>query len=184
MIDQKLLPVIADWKSFEKFLKSDMTWCVLMDFHINFMEDLLHQLHEHHKKGIVHMDLIKGIQNDVFGTQYMCQKVRADGIISTKPKAVEAAKANHAVSILRAFLIDSRSLKRSALMAEAIQPDYMEVLPGVIPHAVDMVRAYTNIPVIGGGLIRTKQDQQRCFEQGMSAITTSLWTSVKGDEQE
>ena len=175
MIDQKLLPVIADWKSFERFLKCEKTWCVLMDFHINFMEDLLQQLHAHQKKGIVHMDLIKGIQNDAFGTQSMCQKVRADGIISTKPKAIEAAKANHTVSILRAFLIDSRSLKRSALMAEALQPDYMEILPGVIPSAVAMVREYSDIAVIGGGLIRTKEDQQRCFEQGMSAITTSMW---------
>lgn len=150
-----------------------MTWCILMDFHINFMEDLFMQLHEHHKKGIVHMDLVKGIQNDTFGTQYMCQKVHADGIISTKPKAIEAAKQNHAISILRVFLIDSRSLKRSAMMAKALEPDFMEILPGVIPHAASMMHEHCNVPIIGGGLIQTMDDVKKCLEQGMSAITTS-----------
>lgn len=175
MIEQRILPVISEWKSFEKFLKSDMKWCVLMDFHINFMEDLFLQLHAHHKKGIVHMDLVKGIQNDAFGAQYMCQKVHVDGIISTKPKTIEAAKTNHVISILRVFLIDSRSLKRSAMMAETLQPDFMEVLPGVIPHTVELVRAYSAIPLIGGGLIKSEDDVKRCFSQGMSAITTSSW---------
>lgn len=96
MIIQNILPVISDWKTFEAFLKGSYTWCILMDFHMNFMEDLVKQLHEHNKKGIVHMDLIHGIANDQYGTQYMCQKVHADGIISTKPKAIEAAKAINA----------------------------------------------------------------------------------------
>lgn len=179
MFNQKILPVIPNWKQFEAFLKSDMTWCVFMDFHINFMEELFKQLHAHQKKGIVHMDLVKGIQNDAFGAQFMCQRVHVDGIISTKPKTVEAAKVNHVVAILRVFLIDSRSLKRSALMAEALQPDYMEVLPGVIPHTVDMVRTFSRIPLIGGGLIKTQQDVDNCFAQGMSVITTSSWELCK-----
>ena len=72
MIIQNILPVISDWKTFEAFLKGSYTWCILMDFHMNFMEDLVKQLHEHNKKGIVHMDLIHGIANDQYGTQYMC----------------------------------------------------------------------------------------------------------------
>ena len=40
MIIQNILPVISDWKTFEAFLKGAYTWCILMDFHMNFMEDL------------------------------------------------------------------------------------------------------------------------------------------------
>lgn len=174
---QKVLPVISDWKTFEKFLKkSDITWCVLMDFHINFMQDLIDQLHALGKKAIVHMDLVKGLQNDQFGTQYMCQKLHVDGIISTKPKAIEAAKQNHCVSILRVFMIDSRSLRRGGQLAETLQPDFVEVLPSVIPDAVERMHACCKIPVIGGGLIHNQYDIDQCIRQGMVAVTTSSLT--------
>ncbi|MEG0470289.1 glycerol-3-phosphate responsive antiterminator [Amedibacillus sp. YH-ame10] len=182
MIDQKIIPVISDWKTFEKFLVGKHCWCILMDFHINFMEELFMKLHAHDKKGIVHMDLIKGVQNDTFGTQYMCQKLRADGIISTKPKAIEAAKANHAVSILRVFLIDSRSLLKSAQLAETLKPDYVEILPGIIPNAKAMMQKYCDVPLIAGGLIKTKEDVATCLQSGMSAITTSSLTLCDMEE--
>lgn len=172
-MDQKILPVINDFKTFEKFLKSNQTWCVLMDFHVNFIEDLIKQLHGVNKKGIVHMDLVKGIQNDNYGTQFMCQKLHVDGIISTKPKSIEAASQNHVISILRVFLIDSRSLIRGAKLADMLHPDYVEVLPGVIPRVVSMMREYCEVPLIAGGLIKTKEDIQQCIAQGMCAITTS-----------
>lgn len=173
MMQQKILPVISDWKTFERFLKRQETWCVLMDFHINFMEDMIAQLHMHGKKGLVHMDLVKGLANDAFGTQYLCQKCHVDGIISTKPKAIEQAKKNHCVSILRVFLIDSRSQEKGAKLAAEIAPDFVEVLPAIIPHAVNMMREYCDIPVIGGGLIKSRADIAHCLSQGMVSITTS-----------
>lgn len=172
-MNQKIIPVISDWKTFEKFLKSTQTWCILMDFHVNFMEDLIVQLHAMGKKGIVHMDLVKGVQNDQFGTQFMCQKIHVDGIISTKPKAIEAAKQNHCISILRVFMIDTRSLIRGGQLANTLQPDYVEVLPATIPHVVELWQAYCAIPLIGGGLVKGKEDIEACLAQGMQAITTS-----------
>ena len=182
MIIQNILPVISDWKTFEAFLKGSYTWCILMDFHMNFMEDLVKQLHEHNKKGIVHMDLIHGIANDQYGTRYMCQKVHADGIISTKPKAIEAAKSNQCISILRIFMIDSRSFMRSVHMASALQPDYIEVLPALLPGIVKKLHAYCDIPVIGGGMIENQEDIAKCLSGGMQAVSTShreLWESVE-----
>lgn len=170
---QKILPVISDHKSFEIFLKSDCTWCILMDFHINFIADLLSQLHQCKKKGIVHMDLLHGIANDVYGTQFMCQKLHADGIISTKAKVVECAKKYHSLAILRLFLIDSRSLAKGCMMANTIQPDYLEILPAFCKHGVERIREFTNLPLIGGGLITSMEDIQECLKEGMVAISTS-----------
>ena len=172
-MNQKIVPVINDFKTFEKFLNSTQVWCVLMDFHVNFIEYLLKQLHAVGKKGIVHMDLVKGLQNDMYGAQFLCQKLHVDGIISTKPKSIETAIQNHVISILRVFLIDSRSLIRGAHMADALQPDYVEVLPGIIPGVVSMMHEHCNIPLIGGGLIKCKEDIEHCLSQGMCAITTS-----------
>lgn len=173
MIEQKILPVLSDWKMFEKFMKMPQEWCVLMGFHINFMEELILRLHERGKKGIVHMDLLKGIQNDEFGTQFVCQKLHADGIISTRPKVIQTAKQNHCVTILRVFMIDSRSILRDGTLANTIHPDYVEILPAVIPDAVALLHAYCDTPVIGGGLIRDIIDIENCMKQGMVAITTS-----------
>lgn len=173
MIHQSIIPVISDMKALQKFLKHQEEWCVLMDFHINLVEDVLETLHAHQKKALVHMDLIKGIQNDKFGVQFLCQKYHADGIISTKPGPIEYAKKNHCVSVLRVFLIDSRSLEKGSMLAQELQPDYVEVLPAIVPFAVEAMQRHCSVPVIGGGLIRNAQDIRQCKEQGMVAVTTS-----------
>lgn len=176
MIQQKILPVISDWKTFERFLKTKDAWCILMGFHINFMEDMLAQLHEHGKKAVVHMDLVNGLANDAYGTQYLCQKCHVDGIISTKSKAIEQAKKNHCISILRVFLIDSRSVEMGGKLAAKLNPDFVEVLPAIVPQAVQMMREYCDSSIIGGGLIKNKKDIEACLDQGMVSVTTSNLT--------
>lgn len=170
---QCVLPVLKDWKQFEAFLKSQVTWCILMEFHINFLEELIKQAHEHHKKVIVHMDLLHGLSNDAYGVQYVTQKLHADGIISTKPKAIISAKSNHALAILRLFLIDSNSLKKGCALANQVAPDYLEVLPALTLHAVDRIRDHCTLPLIGGGLIQTKADIDVCLQSGMEAVSLS-----------
>ena len=173
MIQQKVIPVVSDWKTLIRFLKHPSTWCVVMDVHINLMEEVLNQLHIHHKKALVHMDLVKGIQNDKFGVEFLCQKYHVDGIISTKPAVIECAKKQHCISVLRVFLIDSRSVEKGGLLAHELQPDYVEVLPAILPFAVEAMRKYCDAAIIGGGLIRNREDVEQCLKQGMSAITTS-----------
>lgn len=172
-MEQRAIPVISDWKNFERFLKSDILWCILMDFHINFIEELIKQAHEHHKQVIVHMDLIHGIANDSFGAQFMCQKYHVDGIISTKAKVIETAKANHCITILRLFLIDTRSLEKGCALANTLRPDYLEILPAMTLHAVQRVRKYCELPMIGGGLIADEGDINTCLENGMMAVSSS-----------
>lgn len=172
-MNQKVLPVISDWKTFTKFLESDLTWGIVMDFHINFLSDLIQQAHDKQKCLIVHMDLIQGLANDVFATQYVCQKLHVDGVISTKAKVVECAKQHHCVAILRLFMIDSRSIYKGCSIANTIQPDYLEILPAMTIDAVVRIRQYSDLPLIGGGLISTLDDIALCLDSGMSAISSS-----------
>ena len=175
---QCVLPVISDFKTFEKFLKSDQEWCILMDFHMNFLVDLLMQLHQHQKKGLLHMDLCHGLTNDQYGVQYACQKAKVDGIISTKPKAIQEAKVNRKIAILRAFMIDTRSYHRSIELANLLKPDYMEILPAILPHIATKIHQECDVKLIGGGLIETREDIERCLEDGMEFVSLSkqeLW---------
>lgn len=177
-MNQNVLPVIKDWKQFEYFCQSKLTWCILLEFHINFLEDLILRAHAKQKKVIVHMDLIYGLANDPYGAQFLIQKYHCDGIISTKPKVIACAKKNHCLSILRLFLIDSSSVEKGCAMANKVEPDFLELLPAMTIRAVERVRAYCTLPLIGGGLIQSEEDIAYCLHHGMEAVSTSkcsLW---------
>ena len=89
MIQQTCLPAISKMKDFENFLKSNLEYCILMDFHISLLEDMVKMAHENSKKVFVHLDLIKGVATDEAGCEYVCQRMRVDGVISTKVKVIE-----------------------------------------------------------------------------------------------
>ncbi len=41
---------------------------------------------------------------------------------------------------------------------DTFHPDMVEIMPGVMPKALEEIRRYTNIPIIAGGLISDKKD--------------------------
>ena len=175
---QTVLPVIDSFTLLKRFFNTSLTWCIVMDFHMNTIAEVIKEIHQHQRKVIIHMDLIHGLANDQYGAQYMCQTLHVDGIISTKAKTIEAAKQNHCVSILRTFMIDSRSLQRSLQLANQVRPDYIEVLPAMLPGIVSRISKDCSIPVIGGGLITSKEDKNHCLQEGMIAVSCSrveLW---------
>lgn len=168
---QVVIPSIFTMKDFDLFLKSPYEYCVLLDFHINMLDYAITQLHANGKKGIVHLDLVKGLTSDEYGTEYLCQKIGADGVISTKSKVIESAKKNNKIAILRLFLIDSKSLDKGLQLVKQLQPDYIEILPGIAYEIVPYIQTKTNIPMIGGGLIRSVSQIERCIANGMCAVT-------------
>lgn len=173
MIDCFAIPVIKDHKSLEKFIESELKWCILVDFHMNFLQDILNLLHQSNKFGIVHLDLTHGLSSDEYAVQYLAQKLHADGIISTKSKAILMAKKLHVLSIFRVFLIDSQSLEKGISLGESLAPDYIEVLPATTAHAMEKIRKISSQDIIGGGLITSIEDIKSCKESGMSHVTSS-----------
>lgn len=179
MINQTILPVLCDFKAFEKFMKMNTEWCILMDFHINVLEDLIMKLHARQKKAIIHMDLIHGLSTDEAGAQYACQKLHCDGIISTKAKVIETAKKNNTLAIMRLFMIDSRSIARGCELGNRLRPDYLELLPANTKNGIVYVKTLCNLPLIAGGLIHSSQDIQECIDSGIQAITTTNLSLLK-----
>jgi glycerol uptake operon antiterminator len=178
MLKQQVLPAISDPKKFEIFMSNAMEYCILMDMTLEQVEHLCKIAHQGHKKCLVHMDLIKGLRNDEYGAIYMCQKVGADGLISTHPPVISQAKKKGKIAILRVFLIDTRSLEKSINIANNTQPDFLELLPALAYGAFSRVQEVVNIPMIAGGLIRTKEEVEQCLAAGVIAVTTSqtsLW---------
>ena len=171
--EKQVVLAISAMKEFEAFLESDFEWAVLMEFHVALLADMVKAAHAKGKKILFHLDLLRGISTDEFGCEYACQKLRADGIISTRPKAVEAAKKNKKLAVLRLFLIDSRSLERGIALCNSLEPDYVELLPGIACGILPYIREKTEVPFMCGGLLRTAGDIEACFEAGACAVTIS-----------
>ncbi|MGG3941170.1 glycerol-3-phosphate responsive antiterminator [Peribacillus psychrosaccharolyticus] len=177
-MNQKILPAFTNMKDFEKFLDSSYEIGVFLDLHISQMKNVKRMTESSGKKIIYHVDLIQGIKNDEYATEYICQEYKPYGLISTKASVILKAKQKGVVAIQRMFLIDSHAVEKTYKLVERTKPDYIEVLPGAMPWMIKEVKERLNTPILAGGLIRTSDEVNNALQAGASAITTSkqeLW---------
>ncbi|MDB5054316.1 MAG: glycerol uptake operon antiterminator regulatory protein [Bacilli bacterium] len=176
--EQKILPAIRKMKDLEKLLQSSFEYIVLLDSHIGQLKSIVDLVKSHQKKLLLHVDLVEGLKNDEHAAEFLCQSIKPAGLISTRGNVIVKAKQNGLIAIQRVFLLDSSALEKSYLMVERTQPDYIEVLPGVMPNFITEVRERVGIPIFAGGLIRTVTDVENALNAGATAVTTSqmeLW---------
>ena len=177
-INQKVLPAISTMKDFEKFLESSYEFCIVMDFHIGQLNAISTMAERARKSIIIHVDLIKGLSRDEYAAIYLCQNIKLAGLISTHSSVIQTAKKKNKIAIQRIFLIDGQSLEKSYRLIENSKPDYVEVLPGLMPRMISTVKENIKIPIITGGLITTAEDIEEAIKAGAVAVTTSnseLW---------
>ncbi|WP_408869014.1 glycerol-3-phosphate responsive antiterminator [Brochothrix campestris] len=176
--NQKILPAVRTMKEFDRMLKTSFEYGVILNVHINMLASLVDYANRSGKKMFLHADLVSGLKTDEAGTEFLCQTIKPYGIISTKGSVVTTAKQKGVVATQRAFILDSSALERSINIISKTNPDYVEVLPGVIPKVIRTVVEQTGKPVFAGGLIDTAEEVEAALAAGASAITTSnykLW---------
>lgn len=177
-LNQEIIYAISQMKEFERFLDSDLDCCVLMDMHLALLAAMVRAAHEKNKKVFFHLDLLRGISADEYGCEYACQCLKADGIISSKVRAIETAKRNKRTAILRLFLMDSKSLERGLSLCNTCQPDYVEILPGIACSILPYLRTRTSAKLMCGGLIKTSEELKACFDAGACAVTISKMETI------
>lgn len=181
--ERSILPAVNRVKDFEKLIHSTAQTIIVLDSHISQISSLI-QMGKRKKKHIfLHADLIQGLKSDASGAEFICQNIRPAGIISTRSSVLEIAKKRGYVTVLRIFLLDSRSVETGYHLMEQINPDMVEVLPGLVPGMIRAIREKFGKPVIAGGLIRTHEEVEQAFHSGASAISTSnqsLWPFFNG----
>lgn len=178
---QKVLPAARSLKQFEKLLQCEFEYIVLLEVHISNLKTLKLEASRHDKKLIIHADLIQGLKTDNYAADFLCNDIKPAGIISTRSNMILKAKSKGIIAIQRMFLLDTIALEKSYSLIDKTQPDYIEMLPGVIPELIGEVYERTGIPIINGGLIRTKRHVEEAFSAGAVAVTTSdsaLWNIV------
>lgn len=75
-----------------------------------------------------------GIGKDEAAVRYVVERLKPDGIISTRPNIVKCAKSAGIFTVLRVFLIDSQGLSSALVYADKICPDSVEIMPGLLPR--------------------------------------------------
>lgn len=170
---QYVLPAAKSMKQFEAMIEGPYTYGVMLDTHIAQLHSLLEEARRRGKKIVLHADLVQGLKNDEYAAEYLCQHIRPAGLISTRASVIQKAKQKGITAIQRVFLLDTNALEKSYLLLSKTQPDYIEVLPGVIPHIIAEVSIRTGIPIIAGGLIRSTEEVELALEAGATAVTTS-----------
>jgi len=170
---QKIIPVITTMKGLEDFLLTPLKVFILQDIHINHLGYMVKTAHEHNREVIVHIELIQGLANDEYGAQYLTQQMHVDGVISSKPKIVEMTQKNHCLGILRIFIMDSKSVKRSLQIIETLKPDVVEFLPSLIYEIFPNFIHDLKTEVWAGGLVHNQSQIDAILETGIDRITLS-----------
>ena len=180
---QSILPAVRKMKDMEKLMELSYPYIVLLDSHISQIKPLVDMAAAHGKKILLHADLIGGLKNDEYAAEFLCQIIKPAGLISTRASVIIKTKQNGLLAIQRLFLLDTNALEQSYTLLKRTKPDYVEVLPGVMPHIISEVYERCGIPIFAGGLVRTAADVERALEAGASAVTTSNYSLWKHFEQ-
>lgn len=173
-----ILPAIRSMKDLEKFVTTQYSTCVILDVHIGHVSHYIQFLNQHQKSAFIHIDLIKGMSTDEYAAEYIIQKYKVEGIVSTKPKIIKRANQLGVKTILRTFIIDSNALKKSYELIHSADSDYVEVLPGLLYKAIENIHNVTDKKIIAGGLIEHPVEVEEALSAGATYVTTSnkeLW---------
>ncbi|SDJ61146.1 glycerol-3-phosphate responsive antiterminator [Salimicrobium halophilum] len=178
MIEQKVLPAVRRMKDFETLLDTDTDYLIFLETRIGLLKSMMREARKREKKVFIHADLVQGLKTDEYGMEYLGREIKPDGIISTRSGVIQQAKRYGMTSVQRLFLIDSQALSQNIKQVKRTNPDYIELLPGVLPGMIREMTEDLDIPIIAGGLIRTSEEVDGALEAGAVAVTTSrsdLW---------
>ena len=173
LADSPVIAAVKDDLGLAKALDSDCQVIFLLYGNIMNIGDLVQQVHGQGKICIVHADLVEGLSNKDIAIDGLVKLGQPDGIISTRASHIRRAQALGLLAIQRVFMLDSMSMRSLLAQVEANRPDFIEILPGIIPNIIQEIVAKTAVPVIAGGLIRSKQDVMQALNAGVIAVSTT-----------
>ena len=174
-------PVIAAVKTDEALtaaLASPCSAVFLLASTLLTVDGLVHRIHDAGKLAVVHIDLVDGLSSREIAVDSLNALCHPDGIISTRPTLIRRTRHRGLLTVQRAFILDSLSLTSLSGQLEQGKPDFVEILPGIMPRVIAEISTRTQVPVIAGGLLRDKADIMAAMCAGAAAVSASapsLW---------
>lgn len=175
-------PVIAAVGNEEELLlalESDCRVIFLLMGNLLYIGDLTGRVHESGKLCVIHLDLIEGFSSKEIAVDAISRMTGAAGIISTRGALIKRAKQIGLAAVQRGFMLDSRSLASFEQQIAQSKPDFVEILPGLLPKVIAQLQARIEIPIIAGGFIHEKEDVIAALQAGALAVSASspkIWS--------
>ena len=173
LMDAPIIAAVKDGAGLQEALDSDCKVIFLLYGTILNVDALVRQVQNRGKLCVVHIDLVDGLSNRDIAVDGLVKLCSPDGIISTRIPQIRRAQQLGILAIQRTFMLDSISLQNLLTQIEIHRPDFIEVLPGIIPAVIREITEKTTIPLIAGGLIRSKQDVIGALQAGVIAVSTT-----------
>ena len=179
----KTNPVIAgvkDLANLDEALESDCTVLFLLCGTIFDLKDTVRKVKDAGKLIFIHVDLLDGFSKDTTALKYISSEIRPDGIISTKNSILKAAKGLGLLTVQRVFIIDSLSIDTAVKASQIINPDAIEIMPGIMLRIIEKLSSSMDVPVIVGGLVSEDEDVKvavKCGALGVSTSSKEIWGS-------
>jgi len=174
-------PVIASVRNRESMrpaIESPVAAIFLLNASILDLPGMVADAHAGGKRVFLHLDLAEGLGRDDAAVRWCVERLRVDGLISTRPSILKLASELGAITIQRLFLMDSSSFEHGKRLLKNTPPDMAEVLPGIAPKAIRQLCEALNKPVIAGGLISEAREIALALQAGASAVSVGderLW---------
>ena len=178
LMDDPIIAAVKNEESLAAALESERETIFLLSSTLLNVHDIVARIHAAGKRAIVHIDLVEGLSSRTIAVDALMAACGPDGIISTRPTLIRRARHRGLLTVQRAFILDSLSLTSLSGQLEQGKPDFVEILPGIMPRVIAEISARTQVPVIAGGLLRDKADVMAAMRAGAAAVSTSapgLW---------
>ena len=175
-------PVIATAGNEEELalaLKSDCRVVFLLTGNVMDIGELTRRVHDAGKLCVIHLDLIEGFSSKEIAVDAIQKATGAEGIISTRGALIKRAKQIGLAAVQRGFMLDSRSLNSFEQQIAQSKPDFVEILPGLLPKVIASLKERIDIPIIAGGFIHEKEDVIAALQAGALAVSASspkIWS--------
>ena len=172
LAENPIIAAVKDDSGLEAALLTECRVIFLLYGNVCSVGGLVDRIKSADKLAMVHIDLVDGLSSKDVAVMFLRQNTRADGVISTKPAIVKAAKEQGLLAVQRFFLLDSLALANFQKYAETDVADMIEILPATMPKIIRKITASCRLPVIAGGLITDKEDILLALQNGATAVSS------------
>ena len=162
LLDEPVIAAVKTDDALTAALASPCSTVFLLASTLLNVGELVRRIHAAGKLAVVHIDLVDGLSAREVAVNSLIALCHPDGIISTHPSLIRRARHQGLLTI----------------QLEQGKPDFVEILPGIMPRVITEISTRTRVPVIAGGLLRDKADVMAAMRAGASAVSTSapeLW---------
>jgi glycerol uptake operon antiterminator len=173
-----IIAAVREESELDDAIKSPVDFVFLLNLNINSIQRIVEKVKNSGKTAFIHCDMVAGLSKDAYAVEYIVKHAKPDGIISTKHNLLRVAKKHNLLTVQRVFLIDSLSYESVKKILTAFEPDFLEVMPGVMPEVISLLSKKVKIPIIAGGMIKDTKAVTEALNSGACAISTSqkkLW---------